>query len=368
MSTQKSILNSDLEIILGFLVSLLVLSILIFFHELGHFIAARAFGVRVEVFSIGFGKKLFSITKGNTEYAFSMIPLGGYVKMKGQNDTNPKEVSTDDDSYGGKGPLKRMIILLAGPMFNLILATVIYFALAISGIDTLTAKIGQIQPNSAAASADIQTNDRVVAINGEEIKYWHEISEKIQKVGGNEMRLILENNGSFRSVKLRPLIVQTKNIFGENTTRYMIGISPKGESTKVYYNPLEAAKIAIEKTYDSAKFIALGIEKLVTGVLGLNNVGGVISIFQATSDATHTGFTTLLLLTALISVNLGVINLLPIPALDGGHILFNLYELIFKKAPSEAVFTKLTFAGWAILLWLMLLGLYNDLTRIVGGF
>lgn len=353
---------------MGFVVSLLVLSVLIFFHELGHFIAARVFGVKVEVFSIGFGKKLFSITRGGTQYAFSMIPLGGYVKMKGQNDANPKEISTDDDSYSGKSPLKRIVILLAGPMFNLILAAIIYFALALGGIDTLTAKIGQIQPNSAAASADIQTGDRVVAINGEEIKYWHEISDKIQKVAGNEMRLILENNGSFRSITLKPIIVETKNIFGENTKRYMIGIAPKGESVKVYYNPIEASKIAVEKTYQSAKFIALGIEKLVTGVLGLDNVGGVISIFQATSEATHTGFTTLLLLTALISVNLGVINLLPIPALDGGHILFNLYELIFKKAPSEAVFTKLTLAGWAMLLWLMLLGLYNDLNRIVGGF
>lgn len=353
---------------MGFLVSLLVLSVLIFFHELGHFIAARAFGVRVEVFSIGFGKKLFSITRGNTEYAFSMIPLGGYVKMKGQNDANPKETSTDDDSYGGKSPLKRIIILMAGPMFNLILAAIIYFVIAISGIDTLTSRIGQISPNSAAASADIQQNDRIVAMNGEEIKYWHEISEKIQQVGSSEMKLILENNGAFRSVKLKPIIVETKNVFGENTKRYMIGIAPKGETTKVYYSPTEAVKVAFEKTYQSAKFIVMGIEKLITGVLSLNNVGGVISIFQATNEATHTGFTTLLLLTALISVNLGVINLLPIPALDGGHILFNLYELIFKKAPSEAVFTKLTLAGWAALLWLMLLGLYNDLNRIVGGF
>lgn len=353
---------------MGFLVSLLVLSFLIFFHELGHFIAARVFGVKVEVFSIGFGKKIFSYAYKGTEYTISMIPLGGYVKMKGQNDTNPKETSFEPDGYSGKSPLQRMVILLAGPMFNLILATLIYFGLALSGIDTLTAKIGQISPNSAAMSANIQSGDKIIAVNGEEIKYWHEISEKIQQVGGHEMRLILENNGSFRSVRLKPIIVQTQNIFGESTKRYMIGIAPQGESIKVYYSPAEASKIAIDKTYQSAKFIAMGIEKLITGVLSLDNVGGVISIFQATSQATHTGFTTLLLLTALISVNLGVINLLPIPALDGGHILFNLYELIFKKAPSEAVFTKLTLAGWAALLWLMLLGLYNDLNRIVGGF
>ncbi len=353
---------------MGFFVSLLVLSFLIFFHELGHYIAARAFGVKVEVFSIGFGKKLFSVVRKGTEYAISLIPLGGYVKMKGQNDADPSEKSKDDDSYSSKTPLQRIIILFAGPFFNLILATIIYFGLALGGIDTLTAKIGQISPNSAAAAADIKTGDKILSINNEEIKYWHEISEKIQSSGGQQINILIDRGGEKKALQIKPLIVETKNIFGENTKRYMIGIAPSGESVKVYYNAVEAAGFAINKTYESAKFIAMGIEKLITGVLGLDNIGGVISIVQATNDATHSGFVTLLLLTALISVNLGIINLLPIPALDGGHILFNLYEMIFKRAPSEAVFTKLTMAGWAALLWLMLLGLYNDLNRLTGGF
>jgi regulator of sigma E protease len=353
---------------LGFFVSLLVLSFLIFFHELGHFLAARAFGVKVEVFSIGFGKKIFSLTRGGTEYAISLIPLGGYVKMKGQSDSNPSEVNFEKDGYGSKTPLQRMLILLAGPFANLALAAIIYFGLAIGGIDTLTSKVGQISPNSAAASAGIKTGDKITSINDVEIKYWHEISENIQKADGHHIIMSLIRDGSQKNIRVKPVIVETKNIFGENTKRYMIGIAPLGESVKVYYNAIEAAGLAVEKTYSSAKFIAMGIEKLITGVLSLDNVGGVISIVQATNQATHSGFVTLLLLTALISVNLGVINLLPIPALDGGHILFNLYEMIFKKAPSEAVFTKLTLAGWAILLWLMLLGLYNDLNRITGGF
>jgi regulator of sigma E protease len=353
---------------LGFFVSLLVLSFLIFFHELGHFIAARAFGVKVEVFSIGFGKKIFSVTKKGTEYAISLIPLGGYVKMKGQNDANPSEANYEADGYSSKTPFQRIIILLAGPFFNLSLAAIIYFGLALGGIDTLTAKIGQISPNSAASVADIKTGDKITAINGDTIKYWHEISEKIQASGGQQIAVSILRDGSKQEIQIKPLIVETKNIFGENTKRYMIGIAPHGESVKVYYNPIEAAGLALEKTYSSAKFIAMGLEKLITGILSLDNVGGVISIVQATNQATHSGIVTLLLLTALISVNLGVINLLPIPALDGGHILFNIYEMIFKKAPSEAVFTKLTLAGWAALLWLMLLGLYNDLNRIAGGF
>lgn len=353
---------------MGFFVSLLVLSFLIFFHELGHFLAARMFGVKVEVFSIGFGKKLFSFSTSKTEYRLSLIPLGGYVKMKGQNDANPTEVNTESDGYGSKTPLQRIIILLAGPFFNLALATIIYFGLALGGIDTLTAKVGQISPNSAASTVDLKKGDKILSINGEEIRYWHEISEKIQKAGASQISMTIERDGKTATLYVKPLIVETKNIFGENTKRYMIGIAPLGESVKVHYNPIEAAALAIEKTYQSAKFIALGIEKLITGVLSLDNVGGVISIVQATNEATHSGFVTLLLLTALISVNLGVINLLPIPALDGGHIIFNLYEMVFKKMPSEAVFTKLTLAGWAVLLWLMLLGLYNDLNRITGGF
>lgn len=353
---------------MGFLVSFLVLSFLIFFHELGHFLAARFFGVKVDVFSIGFGKKIVTKKIGDTEYALSLIPLGGYVKMKGQNDANPNEKSIDKDSYSSKTPLQRIVILFAGPFFNLALAAIIYFGLALGGIETLTSKIGQISPNSAAAAADIKSGDKIIQINNEKISYWHEISEKIQTSAGKTINIKINRGGEEKDILIKPIIVETKNIFGENTKRYMIGIAPLGESVKVYYNPIEAIGLAINKTYESAKFIAMGIEKLITGVLGLDNVGGVISIVQATNDATHSGFVTLLLLTALISVNLGVINLLPIPALDGGHILFNLYEMIFKKAPSEAVFTKLTIAGWAALLWLMLLGLYNDLNRLTGGF
>lgn len=353
---------------MGFLASFLVLSFLIFFHELGHFLAARFFGVRVDVFSIGFGKKIFSKKIGETEYALSLVPLGGYVKMKGQNDADPNEKSLDKDAYGSKTPLQRMAILFAGPFFNLALAAIIYFGLALGGIDTLTPKIGQISQNSAAAVADIKTGDKILEINSEKISYWHEISDKIQNSVGKTINIKIKRDEVEKNILIKPIIVETKNIFGENTKRYMIGIAPYGESIKVYYNPIEAIGLALQKTYESAKFIAIGIEKLITGVLGLNNVGGVISIVQATNDATHSGITTLLLLTALISVNLGIINLLPIPALDGGHIIFNLYEMIFKRVPSEAIFTKLTIAGWAILLWLMLLGLYNDLNRLTGGF
>lgn len=346
----------------------MVLSFLIFFHELGHFLAARLFGVRVEVFSIGFGRKVFTKKVGDTEYALSLIPLGGYVKMKGQNDADPNEKSVEKDSYGSKTPTQRIAILLAGPFFNLALAAIIYFALALGGIDTLTSKIGQIQPNSAAAASELRSGDKIAAINGEKISYWHEITDKIQNSFGNTIDIKVTRDGIEKQILIKPIIVETKNIFGENTKRFMIGISPYGETIKVYYGPIEALALAAQKTYESAKFIAMGIEKLITGVLGLENVGGVISIVQVTNDATYSGVTTLLLITALISVNLGVINLLPIPALDGGHIIFNLYEMIFKKSPSEAVFTKLTIAGWAVLLWLMLLGLYNDLNRLAGGF
>jgi len=353
---------------LGFLAALLVLSFLIFFHELGHFLAARFFGVKVEVFSIGFGTKLFSVTRGGTQYAVSSIPLGGYVKMKGQNDANPNERSGENDSYGSKTPLQRVFILLAGPFFNLALAAIIYFGLALSGVDMLTGKIGEISKDSAAQSAGLQRGDRILSINGEKIEFWHQISDIIPKTEGRPVSVVIKRDLQVIQIQIKPRITESKNIFGENTKRYMLGIAPYGETTKIYYKPIDAIFVSIEKTYESAKFIVMGVEKLITGVLSLDNVGGVVSIVQATNEATNTSFMALMLLTALISVNLGVINLLPIPALDGGHIIFNIYEMIFKKPPSEAVFTKLTIAGWAILLWLMLLGLYNDLNRLAGGF
>ncbi len=351
---------------MGILVSLLILSFLIFFHELGHFLAARFFGVRVERFSIGFGKVLFSKKIGDTEYAFSAIPLGGYVKMKGQDDADPTKVSYDPDSYNVKPPWQRILILLAGPFFNFMLAFFLYYAIALMGANALTPTVGVVQPNSPAAEIGLKKGDKIVAINDEPVHIWSDLSEKISSSDG-PIDLIVDRNGTLIPMTVVPRTLETKNIFGETVKRKMVGIGPLGEVTTVHYGLTDGMAFAWHKTVEASKLILLSVQKLIEGVVPAKEMGGVIAIVQVTAEASQHGLVALFALTALISVNLGVLNLLPIPALDGGHIIFTLYEMLFKKPINEEIMYRLTLGGWVLLLSLMAFTIYNDIARIANG-
>ena len=350
-------------------IALLILSFLVFFHELGHFIVARICGVKVEVFSIGFGKKLVSWRFGQTEYALSMIPLGGYVKLKGQDDSNPKLKNYEIDSYLSKSPWQRIAILLAGPFFNLFLAFLLYMAVGLLGKASLLPVVGEVKENYPAAQAGIKAGDIIVAINGREIKTWEELDSMIIESQGELVLKIQRGQGELKeslSVRVLPTEQEAQNIFRENITRKIIGISSAGAVGMVHYKGLDSIIFGIDESIKASTLIAQSIIKLISGVVPSSEVGGVVSIVSVIGSASSSGLTHLLWLTALISVNLGILNLLPIPALDGGHILFNLYEVIMRKAPSENVMYYLTLCGWAVLLGLMLLGLYNDIFRLLA--
>ncbi len=350
---------------MGLIVSLLVLSILIFFHELGHFLAARFFGVTVERFSIGFGPIIAKKRCCDTEWALSAVPLGGYVKMKGQDDSDPLAKSDDPDSYTALHPWQRIIILFAGPFANFLLAFIFYFIIALSGYETLAPKVGKVLPDSAAARAGLQAGDIIVAIDRQPIKSWEDLSQIIAS-SPKPLHFVIKRNGRFKDFLITPQITTTKNIFGEKVQRAMIGIAPAQEFVKVDMTLPQAFAFAWHKTVEAAKFIVISIEKLIEGVVSPKEIGGVISIMDITAKASQAGLIALLSFSALISVNLGILNLLPIPALDGGHIMFNLYEWISGKAPSEEVLYRLTMAGWIFLIGLMGLGLYNDINRLLG--
>jgi regulator of sigma E protease len=351
---------------MGLFTALLVLSFLIFFHELGHFLAARFFGVHVEVFSIGFGKKVFKKVVGKTEYCLSVIPLGGYVRMKGQDDSDPTQVSFDSDSYTVKKPWQRIVILFAGPFANFLLAFLLYIAVGAMGVSKFTPVIGQITENSPALHAGIQPNDRIVMINGAIIQTWDEVSQTIQKSSGT-LQIKVERQGLVHTLHVDPKMNAYKNLFGETNYKRMVGIAPKGETITIHYSPSELLGYAWTQTLEASLFTLKSLQKLIEGVVPMKEMGGIISIVKVTSDASHAGLSALFILTALISVNLGVFNLLPIPALDGGHILFNAYEQITRKKPSDKVLTSLTMAGWSLLLCLMLLTIYNDIGRLFHG-
>lgn len=349
-------------------IALLILSFLIFFHEFGHFSAARYFGVHVEVFSIGFGKRLFTKKLGDTEFSFSMIPLGGYVKMKGQDDSDPSKRSTDDDSYSTKSPLQRIVILLAGPFANFVLAFIIFFILTLNTSETFGGKIGQVTPNSPAFTAGLQKGDIIERVNGTNISTWDDFVGLIKEDDG-AIELIINRNNALQKVIVKREILDVTNEFKEHVKRKLIGVQLDPTfMVPVNYGVFESLSQGLKRTYTTSKMIFTGIEKLVEGVVPAKELGGVISIVDITSKASQSGILALLFFTALISVNLGVLNLLPIPALDGGHVMFNLYELLTKKAPSEKVMVNITIGGWVLLLSLMALGMYNDISRIIERF
>ncbi len=350
---------------MGFVTFLIVLSILVFIHELGHFTVARLLGVKVYVFSIGFGKKLITKEWIGTQWTLSLIPLGGYVKMKGQEDLNPALANNDADSYNTKTPFQRILILLAGPFANFLLAFIIYIAIGILGNNHLAPQIGKVVKNSPAFKAGIKIDDEILKINNTEITTWDDLSDIIKNSDG-ALKFYIKRDGKIKTIVIRPKLSDSQNMFKEKIQKKMIGIAPAPKIVTVHYSPIEAISFGYDKTIEASKMIFLGVQKLLQGIVPSSEVGGVISIGTVISDASQSSFVALLTIMALISVNLGVLNLLPIPALDGGHIMFSLYEMITKQKPSEQVLIYLTVVGWVLLFSLMGLGLYNDINRLLG--
>lgn len=285
--------------------------------------------------------------------------------MKGQEDLNPALSNNDPDSYNTKTPFQRILILLAGPFANFLLAFVVYIVIGLLGNNTLSATIGQVMENSPAKLAGLKANDEIVKINNFEIQTWDDLSDIIKNSDGR-LTFFIKRDGQLLIRTLYPKLSDSVNMFKEKIKKKMIGIAPAPKLVKIYYSPFEAISFAYNKTMEASKMMFLGVQKLIQGVVPSSDIGGVISIGTVISDASASSFVALLTISALISVNLGVLNLLPIPALDGGHIMFNLYEMVTGLKPSEKVLINLTISGWIILLGLMSLGLYNDINRLLG--
>lgn len=348
----------------SFFVTLLVISFLIFFHELGHFLAAKSLKIKVEVFSIGFGKAIMQKEIAGTKYCLSALPLGGYVRLKGQDDLDPSKEVLEEDSYSVLSPLQKIYILFAGPFFNIFLAFLLYICIGFLGENKLAAQIGTVQENSAAARANLQSGDLILAINGVKIQSFDEISKL---VGLEPLLLTVKRNNELLNINLTPTIGKGYNDFMQEIQKPLIGISASGELVTVYHRGFKALSYAYEQSINASMLIFKGLVKLVVGELDPKNLGGVITMVDFTSKASQSGLVVLFLITALISINLGIVNLLPIPVLDGGHIVFNLYELIFKQRVPPRIFEYLSYGGMALLLSIMLFATYNDIMRL-GNF
>jgi len=348
---------------MGWFVSLIVLSLLIFFHELGHYMAARLMGVYVKVFSIGFGKTIYSFNWMNTQWKISMIPLGGYVQMKGQEDMDPAAMSKDDDSYNVKKPWQRIFILMAGPFANFLIAFFLFWAIGLGGPKVLLPVIGEVVKDSPANMAGLETNDTITNINGQEIPTWKDMAKAISGSDG-ALDIVVLRGEYIQNFTITPQMREAKNDFNETIQKRMIGIAPAGLTKDLELE--NSFSYAWEQTLWASSIIFGGVQRLISGDVPVKELGGVISIVKITADASEQGWMAVFFFAALISVNLGILNLLPIPALDGGHIMFNLYEIIFGRPPTEAMLVRFTIGGWIILFGLMFLGLYNDIARLAG--
>lgn len=355
----------------GYFVALFLLAFMVLFHEFGHFLVARLCGVRVEVFSVGFGRREWCLWRGKwgaTEYRIAPIMLGGYVQMLGQDDTDPTKRDDSPESYTQKSPLQRIAILLAGPFANLLLGFLALVVAVWIGKMEITPKIAAPEPSSPAFVAGLREGDEIVRVNGARVQSWNELSKAIQASEiGAPLSIEVMRDSAPLSLSLVPSVRELPNLFGELESRPIIGIRPLGETRVVRYGFWDGIAKGYASALELSSLMIVGIGKIFTQVVPVSEVGGVVMAVQTISLAAENSLVAVLWIGALISLNLGIINLLPIPMLDGGHIVLNLYELIARHVPSEKALSRFAMFGAVILFALMALGLYNDISRIVQG-
>ena len=349
---------------------LIVLGVLIFFHELGHFLVAKYFGIKVLKFSLGFGPKLVGKKIGETEYLISAIPLGGYVKMLGENgddDEDPIPPEDEVKSFSHKPAIQRIAVVAAGPIFNLLLALLIFFgSYAVTGMQVLTTEIGQVRQGSPADNAGLQKGDLILALDDKDTNTWPQLKEMVQDNQGAAIRVTLERKGDVITVTIVPEMSVVKNIFGEEISTPLLGIVSAGTFREIKLNIFGAVREGFLKTWEIIKLTCLTVVKLFQGIVPLKTLGGPILIGQMTGELAKESWAYLIPFTGVISINLGILNLLPVPILDGGFIIFLLIELIIGRPLN---IKKREFAqkfGIGLLVLLMIVVIYNDITRILG--
>jgi regulator of sigma E protease len=444
-----------------------VLGVLIFFHELGHFLVARFFGVGVEKFSLGFGPRLFGRTVGITDYRVSAIPLGGYVKMVGDEPDAELEPQMVPYSFTHKHVFKKILIVAAGPFFNLLLAVIIYAAFFFFiGTEDIRPVVSHIEAQGPAARTELRVGDRIGAVDGKPVAAWSDINRLVAEAKGREVRFTIDRDDATVPVTVVPRAQSTKDILGDDAVFYDIGFSgvapikavvgdvadgypaakaglrkgdlivaindhpvdnwntmkaiiseskgdaltirfvrddetrtatiapvrvsednPLGEQTESYRigisspgmdipeadrivvkrGPLAAVVEAVDQTYQISRLTVLSIGKLITGTVSTKTLGGPIMIAEMAGEQAKAGMTNLIFFIAVLSINLAVLNILPIPVLDGGHLLFFFIEAVIGRPINTRMREIAQQAGVFILIMLMIFVFYNDITRIFSS-
>jgi len=344
---------------------IILLGVLIFVHELGHFLAAKMSGVGVLKFSLGFGPRIVGRQIGETEYRVSAIPLGGYVRLFGE--TGEEEMSPEDEkrSFQKQPVSRRIAIVAAGPLFNFLFAILVLTVIFMAGVPEITSRVGGVPEGTPAFQAGLREGDRIVSMNGRPVSRWSDIVTSVQGSGGKEIEIVIERGGETLHRTLLPEIMKSRNIFGEETDSYKIGIMASSETVDRRENPGRAFLSSLVYTWNMTKLTVLSIVKMIEGVLSPKTLGGPILIAQMAGTQVREGFLPFLFFMAILSINLGVLNLLPIPVLDGGHLFFYGIELVTGKEVNIRWRERAQQVGFFILVLLMIFVFYNDIARII---
>lgn len=346
---------------------ILVLGPLVFVHELGHFLFAKLFKVKVLKFSLGFGPRLFGKKIGETDYVISAIPLGGFVKMTGENCTEDIEESEKDRAFSLKPVWQRFLIVFAGPAFNFIFTFLIFFGIfTVAGlpIPQTTTTIGEVVEDGAGAQAGLLAGDVVLTINSTPLDDWQQLHDMVTTSNGAPLDLELQRGEETLSLTVTPASQDLKNMYGETTgTGYRLGVVSQVTYTFAKTNPLTALRASGLHTYDITEKTIISVYKLIRRDIPSSELGGPIMIAKISGQYLEAGWLQFFSLLGLLSINLGLLNLFPIPVLDGGHLAFFTLEAIRRKPLSIAVQEKFMLAGLAMIITLMTFALYNDIVR-----
>ncbi|HUV59376.1 MAG TPA: RIP metalloprotease RseP [Desulfatiglandales bacterium] len=345
---------------------IVVLGVLIFFHELGHFLIAKLCNVKVLKFSLGFGPKVMGKKMGETEYIISAFPLGGYIKMLGEENNEEIILEEAHRSFSKQPVVTRIAIAAAGPIFNFLLAFILFSGIfLISGYPIMIPEVGQVRPDSPADKSRILKGDIIEYIDGKKINKWGDIKKFIEKSPHKDLHMVIIRGNKRISTIVSPKEEIVKNIFGEEIKSPLIGIVASGNINELQLGPFQALMEGGKKTWELTALTVLTVVKLFQGVIPLKTLGGPIMIGQLTGDIARENLSYLLPFMAVISINLAILNLLPVPVLDGGLILLFLIEIVIRKPLSIKKREMAQKIGFFLLILLMAVVFYNDLVRII---
>lgn len=335
-----------------------VFTIITLTHEGGHLLWAKKAGIRVIEFGIGFGPRLLSFTKNGTIYSVNLVPFLGFVRIAGEGENEEDKNCPPDELYQSKTPLQKFKTLIAGPLMNIFTALIILIVLfQFTGVPAgVSNEIEVVNKNSPAEKAGLKQGDKLLSINGQTFAKMEDAIDYIHKSAGQEMAIKVARNSQELTVKAKP-------VYNEKMKVALLGFAPKAIYQRV--NPFSAGLHAIEQTASMVLFTVIILGRLFTGGLAMTDLAGPLGIAQITGKYAQSGLISLTYFTAFISVNVGVLNLLPLPALDGGRVVFVLIEWIRRKPVPAEIENKVNYWGMVALLALMALITVNDLLRIL---